>query len=77
MEFILAIFAVGLGLIILKRAKIIMATHTHLDDEDLEDYLEGRFSPDSTAYKQAVAHLGVCEKCRKRLRKLEAGDNLV
>lgn len=71
MVLILAILAVGLAFVVFKKMKVILAQHTHLEDEDLDDYLEGRFDPKSTAYKQAVAHLGVCEKCRQRLRQME------
>ena len=71
MVLIVAILAVGLAFVIFSRMKVILAQHTHLEDEDLDDYLEGRFDPKSTAYQQAVAHLGVCEKCRQRLREME------
>ena len=73
MSIVLIILILGLAFIVLSRLKLIIAQQTHLEDEDLEDYLEGRYGPKTTAYKQAVAHLGVCEKCRKRLREMEEG----
>ncbi len=74
MKILVAILAVGIAYIIYKRFKVVIAQHTHLQDEDLEDYLEGRFAPESNAYQQAVAHLGVCEKCRQRLRDMESKE---
>ena len=52
-----------------------MANQVCLTDEDMDDYLEGRLRPNSSAHKQAIAHLGVCEKCRQRLRHLEEAES--
>ena len=58
-----------------KRLREIYAQFQCPDEEVLSDYYNGllkRRKP--KLYNRVVTHLGVCEKCRDRLRELEEPD---
>ena len=39
--------------------------------QDIQDYFDGRLKrKDREAYNRTIAHLGVCEKCQRRLESL-------
>ncbi|MEL6867775.1 MAG: hypothetical protein AAFP19_25340 [Bacteroidota bacterium] len=67
---LLALLLPIIGLVISKVREIIQQ-YKCLDDHTIHAFMTGRLRKDTKAYDQAIAHLGLCEKCQEKLHNFD------
>ena len=73
--------AIAFLMIFWRIGKQIMATYRCLDERELRDFISGRSRKREAQHRRIISHLGHCEKCQKKLHRLQNGlpteDHLV
>ncbi len=75
MSNVLFIFIAIIGYIVIKQLITIYQNYQCFEDDVLDDYFHGRLKREETLRRQVVTHLGLCEKCQKKMFDLQSGKD--
>ena len=54
----------------------IWAQQQHLTDKDIKDLVQLKLRDREEAYHRIVSHLGICDKCQKKLEEFNKGKEI-
>ena len=73
---VLLIFGALLLWMVVKIVIQIVQQQKHLDEEDLYNLMRNKLNKYGPEYSRIIKHLGICEKCQKRLESYSQGDDI-
>ncbi len=74
---IILILVTGLAVVVWQKMRQIYAQYRCLDHSEVHAFMTGSLRKrNANAYRRAVAHLGLCEKCQQRLQNYDGRENL-
>lgn len=76
MQTVFLIFAAFLVWVVVKIILHIIQSYKHLSEDDLFDLMRNNLNKYGPEHTRIIRHLGICEKCQKRLEDYSQGNDM-